>query len=98
MPPCAVRYHRSDSFFPDYLVRGTLEFGLNFLTFQAVEANKLDALASCPLRAKEKTAKKTKSGPALLPCRSICLEASDTGLYPNNRQSCPRPRNGETGL
>ena len=43
----AVRYHRSDSYLPDYLVRGTLEFGLNFLTFQAVEANTLDALASC---------------------------------------------------
>ena len=43
----AVRYHRSDSYLPDYLVRGTLEFGLNFLTFQAVEADTLQALASC---------------------------------------------------
>ena len=29
----AVCYHSSDSYLPDYLVRGTLEFGLNFLTF-----------------------------------------------------------------
>ena len=46
----AVRYHSSDSYLPDYLVRGTLEFGLNFLTFQAVEADTLDKLASCLTR------------------------------------------------
>lgn len=44
----AVCYHRFDSYlYLDYLVRGMLEFGLNFLMFQAVEAGALDALASC---------------------------------------------------
>ena len=43
----AVRYHRSDAYLPDYLVRGTLQFGVNFLTFQAVEAETLDSLAKC---------------------------------------------------
>ena len=43
----AVRYHRSDSYLPDYLVCGTLEFGINFLTFQAVKTDMMDTLTSC---------------------------------------------------
>ena len=46
----AVQYHSSDSYLPDYLVHGTLDFGLSFLTFQAVEADTLDKLASCLTR------------------------------------------------
>ena len=42
-----MRYHSCDSYLPDYLIRGTLEFGINFLTFQAVEGDTLEALAGC---------------------------------------------------
>jgi len=43
----AVSFHSSDSYLPDYLVRGMLDFGINFLTFQAAESNMPDALSRC---------------------------------------------------
>ena len=43
-----VCYHTSDSYLPDYLVCRTLEFVLNFLTFQAAVANTLDCAGQLP--------------------------------------------------
>ena len=43
----SVHYHRFDAYLPKYLVCGTLQFGVNFLTFQAVEADTLNSLAKC---------------------------------------------------
>lgn len=40
-----MHYHRCESYLPDYLVRGMLEFGVSFSTFQAVESETLEALA-----------------------------------------------------
>ena len=40
-----VHYHRCQDYLPDYLVRGMLDFRVNFLTFQAVERETLEALA-----------------------------------------------------
>ncbi|KAJ7385995.1 hypothetical protein OS493_012328 [Desmophyllum pertusum] len=41
----AVRYRQCGNYLPDYLIRGMLEFGVNFLTFQAVEPDMLEALS-----------------------------------------------------
>ncbi|KAJ7393632.1 hypothetical protein OS493_006619 [Desmophyllum pertusum] len=41
----AARYRRCGSYLPDYLIRGMLEFGVNFLSFQAVEPDTLEALS-----------------------------------------------------